>query len=400
MKPVTVIVHTPQDEVFAGVAHPAAALFERPFSLAGAQREHHNFICQLKKNGAQVFRLVDILLAGTMGPGGEALPGERLQELQNFAAELLQYDTKQLPRTLAGKQQQYKKEVISKLHPQELVTIILNQPTIKLVSTAGHNTGFNASYTFNPVMNMYFMRDQVITTSKGVVVGRFNAAQREVETRIAKFAYQKLGIKPIYEVTGTARLEGGDFLPAGDVAFLGQGLRTNAEAVQQLLKAQVFGSRKVVIVKDSWKNQDQMHLDTYFNILDDKLAVLVDFRMNIRDAEGKIMRAADPKRKSTVDVYELGAGGYKKVKTDVDLQEFLEKDLGMTLIPISSDDQLKYGVNFLSVGKRKILAIDGVSSDYKNRLGQAGVDATWIDFHNLTGGYGAAHCTTQVIHRQ
>lgn len=33
----TVVVHTPGDEIFLGLAHPAAALFERPFSLEGAR---------------------------------------------------------------------------------------------------------------------------------------------------------------------------------------------------------------------------------------------------------------------------------------------------------------------------------------------------------------------------
>jgi arginine deiminase len=73
--------------------------------------------------------------------------------------------------------------------------------------------------------------------------------------------------------------------------------------------------------------------------------------------------------------------------------------MGMKLVPVSNADQLKYGINFLALGKKKILAIDGVSSDYKQRLAAEGVNAVWMDFSNLTGGYGAAHCTTQVLRR-
>jgi arginine deiminase len=252
----------------------------------------------------------------------------------------------------------------------------------------------------NPLMNLYFMRDQVVTTAKGLVIGHFNAVQREMETKIARFAYAKLGITPVFEVFGNARLEGGDFIPAGNVAFIGQGLRTNAEAVKQLLDAQVFGTKWVVVVKDPWKNQDQMHLDTYFNIIDKNLAVLVEERMNIRDEKRRLQKSADPARKSSIDVYESTPDGYRKKIADADFQTFLENTLGIHLIPVSNDDQLKYGVNFLSVGKRKILAIDGVSQEYKARLAREGVEATWMDFSNLTGGYGAAHCTTQVIHRE
>ena len=398
--PRDIIVHTPSEEVFVGVVHPAAALFERPFSLEGAQREHLNFICLMKKSGARVFRLEDILLAGTVNSKGEALDGAFLSDLRKFAAGFLSYDVAQLPVDLQLQQEQYRSKVISELHPRELVKIILQHPSVRLESTNGHNTGFTATYRLNPVMNMYFMRDQVITTAKGVVLGHFNAVQREVESSIAKFAYGKLGIKPIYEVTGSGRLEGGDFLPAGDTAFLGQGLRSNEEAAQQLLKAQAFGTKRVVIVKEPWKNQDQMHLDTYFNIAGEKIAILVEDRLNLRDASGAIIKPVNPERRLTIDVYELGASGYSKVVADADFQDYVEKTMGFTLIPISADDQLKYGINFLTVGEKKILAIDGVSQDYKDRLARAGIEATWMDFYNLTGGYGAAHCTTQAVRRQ
>lgn len=74
---------------------------------------------------------------------------------------------------------------------------------------------------------MYFMRDQVITTPKGIVVGKMNSYQRRVETDIVRFALQKLNIKPILEIQGDGRLEGGDYIPAGEYVLIGQGLRTN-----------------------------------------------------------------------------------------------------------------------------------------------------------------------------
>ena len=400
LSPKTVIVHTPGEEVFLGLVHPAAALFERPFSLDRARQEHSRFICLLDRHGARVYRLVDILLSGTINDRGEPLTGESLSQLRGLALESLRYDTGALTGKETAIQNKYREEVIASLHPVELVKIILQQPHVRLETTQGHNTGFTATYRMDPLMNLYFMRDQVVTTAKGLVIGHFNAVQREMETKIARFAYAKLGITPVFEVHDSARLEGGDFIPAGDVAFIGQGLRTNAEAVKQLLDAQVFGTKWVVVVKDPWKNQDQMHLDTYFNIIDKNLAVLVEERMNVRDENGRLLKNADPAKKSSIDVYESTPDGYRKKIADADFQTFLENTLGFRLIPVSNDDQLKYGINFLSVGKRKILAIDGVSQEYKARLAREGVEATWMDFSNLTGGYGAAHCTTQVIHRE
>lgn len=396
----TVVVHTPGNEVLFGLTHPAAALFERPFSLEGARREHQHFICLMAYNGLKVIRLTDILLAGTLDAKGAPLPGKTLDELRGMALTTMRYRTHALPPKLAKAQEGYRRKVIEKLHPRELLAVILQQPVVTLASTGQHNTGLKASYGAEPLMNLYFMRDQVITTAKGLVVGHFNASQREPENRIARFAYQKLGINPLYQVTGSARLEGGDFIPAGDTALIGQGLRTNAEAIRQLLSQQVFGAPRVAVVKDAWKNQDQMHLDTYFNIIDEKLAVIIEERIDQRDAAGRLVKAADPAKKSLVDLYELKEGGYRKTASDISFQQFLEKDLGMKLIPVSNNDQLKYGINFLALGKKRILAIDGVSDAYKNRLADAGVEAVWMDFFNLTGGYGAAHCTTQVIHRE
>ena len=395
-----VVVHAPSEEVFLGVIHPDAALFEQPFSLQGAQREHERFVCLLKKNGVRVLRLVDILMSGAVDSGDHAIEGPSLRALEAFAGRSLRYDASALPPPQRARQADYKRTVLAALHPRELVKIILQQPTVVLASTAGHNTGVSASYVLNPVMNQYFMRDQVIVTRRGMVLGKFNAVQREVETLIVRFAYQKLGIVPIFEVSGDARLEGGDFLPAGEAALLGQGLRTNAAAVAQLLDAQVFGTRWVLIVKDPWKNQAQMHLDTYFNILGDKLAAMVDDRLDIEDATGKVVQQASPRMKPTVDVYELDGGGYRQVVHDGDFQGYLEKTLGYTVIPVPAADQRKYGLNFLSVSDRKILAVDGVSAEYKERLAGAGAHATWMSVDDLARGDGAAHCITQVLRRE
>ena len=103
---------------------------------------------------------------------------------------------------------------------------------------------------------------------------------------------------------------------------------------------------------------------------------------------------------SKVDVYELEDDGYKLKAANVEFQKFLEEEMGFKLIPVSRGNQLCYGVNFLTIAPNKILAIDGVSIEYKQTLKDARVDATWMDFHNLTGGYGATHCTTQVLLRK
>jgi len=393
MAPKKILMHTPGDEVFLGVLHPDAALFEKPFSIKKAGEQHREYIDRLRGYGAAVYTVLDVLLEGTLNEEGDAVPGPELDALRNFAAKSLTIDSSAVSLDMQDEQVSYKEKTISQLSPDELAKIILLRPTVHLYSTET-NTGLGATYEMDPVMNLYFLRDQMITTAKGVVISKMHSEQRAPETEIIKFVLNKLGIEPIYEVKGEGRLEGGDYFSAGDTALIGQGLRTNAEGVKQLLDNRVFGVPRVVVVKDSWQNQEEMHLDTYFNIISPKLAVLVDLRMDTPE------KPADKDIRTTVDVYQLEEDGYKLKIEDADFQEYMEDELGFTLIPVSRKDQNLYGINFLDVVSNKILAIDGVSAEYKKTLSDAGVDATWMDFSALTSGYGAAHCTTQVLLRK
>ena len=196
--------HTPGDELFLGVLHPNAALFEKPLSLQQARKEHLDYIEDLKRQGVEVITVVDTLLQGTVDKDGKAIAGKDLDELRNFAKDLLVYDTSQLSAEAEAQQDDYKEMIINSLSPAELVSIILLQPTIKLKET-GTNTGFSAEYSEAPLMNLYFCRDQLLTTAKGIVVNKLNSPQRANESRVLKFVLKKLGIEPVYEVTGDGR---------------------------------------------------------------------------------------------------------------------------------------------------------------------------------------------------
>lgn len=397
-RPTHALLHTPGDELFLGVIHPDAALFERPFDIETGTAEHRAYIKLLRENGVHVNTIVETLLRDTIDANGHPIRNSELDALRSFASQFIKIDTSALTISEQYKQEEYLRITIAALHPRELVKIILYQPTVHLRHNLLTNSLYIATYEMSPVMNLYFLRDQMITTARGVVLGYMNSEQRAVETKIISFVLGKLGIVPIYKVVGKGRLEGGDFIPAGDTAFIGQGLRTNSDAIRQLLENKVFGSQYVVVVKDPWKNQAQMHLDTYFNVISPSLAVLVEDRMDIRDDSGKLVKKAVNKYRCKVDVYELGDTGYHQKITDGDFQEFLEKNMGFKLITVPNKDQLKYGTNFLTIAPNRILAVSGVSEEYKQRL--SNVEVTWMDFSNLTGGYGAAHCTVQILHRE
>lgn len=384
----TIVMHEPGYELFVGTMHPAAALFMDYFDADKAATEHEGCQRILRDMGVEVVTVREILLKDCVDSCGNPVDGDALNELRAFASRFLKYTCDE--GVDSAEQAAYRSEMLARFTPQDLVNIILLQPEIILRKT-DINTNLEASYLLHPVMNLFFMRDQVITTSKGVVVGRMNSSQRNVETDIAEFCYRKMGETPIYRISGNgAFLEGGDYLPFGTLSFIGKGLRTTQEAIDQLLENDLIGKDTLVVVCDSWKSQEQMHLDTYFNIIDRDLVTLCANRVEAVPGDKDFL---------TVDIYVKDmSGGYAKVSSGIPFTEFLS-ERGIGIIPISRADELNYANNFLTVSARRIAMVEGQSSGLQSALAACGVDVTWVPLYNLTKGYGAAHCMTQVVRR-
>ena len=74
----------------------------------------------------------------------------------------------------------------------QLIETIMIRPTVTLIPTEQH-TGLTSAYSFEPLMNLIYMRDQQITTAKGIVMGHLKTPQRRLETKVMYFAFSKLG---------------------------------------------------------------------------------------------------------------------------------------------------------------------------------------------------------------
>lgn len=386
-----ILMHQPGDELFWGSVHPLAALFEVYFDYESAAREHAGYQRALESKGIEVRLVCDVLLQGTIDDNGAAVAGAALDDLRGLAAQCVDYRTESLSAEDAAMQPEYLDYVLRSATPQDLVRMILLRPTLTL-RAADINTPYTAVYQLDPLMNLFYTRDQTITTAKGVVVGRMNSVQRRNEASVVEFCLRKLGMTPIGAIAGDeAFLEGGDFLPFGNMAFIGCGLRTTQAAIDQLMTNDWLGCDSLMVVRDHWRNQEQMHLDTYFNVIDRDLATLVENRF-----------AADPQSEHylTFDLYVRSSGGYEKEISEGSLLEYLARDLGMTVIPISAADSRTYANNFLTIGAREIMAVDGQSGELQQTLKNLGVKVTWVPLPSLIKGYGAAHCMTQVLVRE
>ena len=219
-----------------------------------------------------------------------------------------------------------------------------------------------------------------------------NSKQRAPETEVINLCYEHLGLKPVLRITGEGRLEGGDYIPAGNISLIGCGMRTNDEGIRQLMEADAFGHDTVVVVRDHKLWQMQMHLDTHFNIIDKDLCTMVRSRLDALPGEPEY---------NTCDIWarKPGTKDYTLWKQDLPFVEYM-RGRGFEIIPIDYADEMHYANNYLTIGPRHIMAVGGQSEELQQRFRDAGVNVEWIPLENLIDGYGAAHCMTQVLQRE
>ena len=374
-----ILMHTPGQELFCGVIHPSAGLFEHYFDVDKAADEHRNYIMMLQKNGIRVHTVTGIL--NEVG----------IDSLRSLAANVLHYDITDIPGESAEATETYRQDVLAKMSRSDLMRCILLQPTVKLLKT-DNNTGYEAKYIQSPLMNLYFTRDQSITTPRGHVICNMNSSQRTPETDIIELCYNHLGLKPILRIEGDGRLEGGDYIPAGTISLIGCGMRTNDEGIRQMMESDAFGHDTIVVVRDHKLWQMQMHLDTHFNIIDRDLCTMVRSRLEAQPGQPEY---------GTCDIWarKPGTKEYSLWRRDLPFVDYI-KSRGFEIIPIDEADELHYANNFLTIAPRHIMAVGGQSEELQQRFHDAGVTVEWIPLESLIDGYGAAHCMTQVLQRE
>ncbi len=429
-RPHLVLVHTPGTEFSMGTEMPSGALFEGPANLHEAVKEHQYFLAQLRGACADVLTVRDVLLQDTVDAGNNIIEGEALAQLQKLAFESLQYTYDGINLGDRIRLEQERREVTATKHPEELVGIILRQPEFKIKYSTEGNTAFRTEYGIKPMYNLMFVRDHMITTDKGVVVGAMNSSQRMSEIVVIRAVLEKLGIPFVYDLADSgnhaAKLEGGDFIPCGknsvgqSYALLGQGRRTTAAAIDELVVKNghtIFGYDLVGVVKEPLQVQEEMHLDTYFCLVAPQKAMVLKDRV----VPGRGNGTKIPQ----VDSYEQQRDGtYACSQRDIPFYAFLEmmgfKNQDLLKLPLEM--QRNYGLNPLTLDENRIIGVDirdkarlaslmkkssstdiiRLGEDYRARLQDFGildVDSSLIPFTHLNQAYGGPHCITQVFSR-
>jgi arginine deiminase len=408
--------------MFFGLLEPYSFLYERAFRIDEATYEHETLEHALAEEGVSVRRLVHLAIQlGRRHP-------EFLERVRRQVLGLVQYTG---PRAMVERARAALRRNLDEFDGETLFHILLLRPSVHLERRPGERVILPKVTLDTPLANLYFMRDQQALSANGFVLGRMSKPQRREEPFLTGALLRVWGAEVAAEVRAPGTFEGGDFMPLGDFALVGEGDRTNASAVRQILAAPLgFDEVGVVhqpghpaIPGDRPDPMVDMHLDTYFNVPGNHLAVGCDVLLRAarvevyrRDGKGRMRR--DPKRRS--------------------LTEYLTEQR-FEVVPLSTLEQMSYATNFLCLRDRKILAVEverevervigGLAASaardphrygallalvrreraelgggrgffpHTAALRDRGIEVVPLSLQEITGGYGGAHCMTCVTER-
>ena len=414
----TVLVHVSKMESFICSLNPAASLYEDVTDEDDIRACFNELGEYLKTKNIQLITVEDALLLknkedNLMKLAKDSLNYERETEIKEEEEENKEDNDKEKKRKsslhdyMNFSSDEYKEKVLKKFSKKNLINVILTRPTMKLKHIETDTFIESTSITFCPVGNMVFCRDQQITTKKGVVIGTSRTSQRKYEHIIMKQVFQNLGADIIGEMGTNGLLEGGDFFVAReDLSMLGIGLRTDFNGASYLMKNDLLGTRYMAICSDENDlDQQRMHLDTYFNILNDNNAVVIDFD----DVQKQENKKANIDRKvyyydndknakeieSDKEDIKNKVGEYKLIKIYDSFYKFLE-EMKFNYIKISHQEQKEYMINFLNIGNNTVIS---VNKNLEKKLKDNGCDIITVKYFNcqpILNMYGGMHCMTQV----
>ena len=374
-----VLICEPAIETLFSILHTGAANFAHPFSLVKAREEHRAYRRLLEAHGVHVIDLRALLAQVNRA---RLIGWARQAVALDFEASLSAAE-----RAAAQAQVEAALQV---LDADSLVDVLMLRPTLHIArnpDALDDTTRFSTRFSLDP-LSPYYTRDPLITTSAGVVITRLKLANRSVENDLAAYAMEALGVRPIYRVQPPGTLEGGDFIPCGEFVLQGQGLLTDEAGIRQCLEHRAYGYVEVAVVEDPFQSMSAMHLDTYFAMLDRDLALCLDTRL-AGDCE--------PAVKVYIPQGTPEAFTYVLARTVLFSRYLAEK--GIRVVPISEAEQAQFAANVLTIGPRRVIAVQQAGEGFFQRLRDLGVEVYPTDFEALTGGYGGPHCASQVLLR-
>ena len=405
----TILVHVSKMESFICSLNPAASLYEDVTDEDDIRKCFNELGEYLKTKDIKLITIEDALLLK-----------DKEEELMKLAKDSLNYEREtEIKEVKEDKRKnsmeefklyssdEYKEKVLKKFSKKNIMNIILTRPSMKLKHIDTDTFIESTSITFKPVGNIVFCRDQQITTKKGVVIGASRTSQRRYEHVIMKQVFKNIGADIIGELGDEGYLEGGDFFVAReDLSMLGVGLRTDMKGASYLMRNDLLGTRYMAICYDeNDQDQQRMHLDTYFNILNNDNALVIDF--DEVGKEEKKEKNIDRKvyyYDNNKDIKEIESdnkdinnkiGEYKLIKIYNSFYTFLD-DMKFNYVKITNQEQKEYMINFLNIGNNTVIS---VNKNLEQKLKDNNINNINVQYFNcqpILNMYGGMHCMTQV----
>jgi N-dimethylarginine dimethylaminohydrolase len=195
--------------------------------------------------------------------------------------------------------------------------------------------------------NAHFVRDLMLMTPEGAIVTRPASQQRSGEERFVAEALGRLGVPVLMTIHGEGTFEGADVVLVNpQMAVLGEGMRTNAAAADQVEWAlRQVGYEQIVRVQLPYGT---VHLDGVLSVVDRDLAI-VRFRETplaaveaLRDRGFRIIEVSFEDRHMPENVVALAPGHLVMPAGNPHTKKMLE-DAGCTIVEIELRELQKSG---------------------------------------------------------
>lgn len=367
-------------------------LFDDIPYLKIAREEHDAFAEIMRKNGAEVLYLEDLV--------ADVLKNDEIKN--NFIDEYL------IEGSVSGKNQKKiaKEFLLSFKDTNDLVDKLMSgirKDELVFPKANSLSEMVNKDYPFlvDPMPNLYFTRDPFSFIGNGVSINKMRNETRNRETLFAKYIFNhhedfKHDLPKFYNREDKYAIEGGDILVMDKHTIaIGISRRTDSQAIElfaeNLLNSET--SFKKVLAFHIPNKRAFMHLDTVFTMIDKNICTV------------------HPEIEGPLNVYSISKGinGLNIEEQVGNLEQILEKNLGIDKFKIircgggnlvhAAREQWNDGSNTLAIAPGHALVYS--RNDITNRLlEEAGVTLHIMPSSEVSRGRGGPRCMSMPIYRE